>query len=492
MFDTMTILQGLAIALLSYFVVIVIGIVFPPINFPTNLPTIPFYVSFIGSYTDMDQREIYERFLREPLEQYGAAKIYFASRWNIVVSKPELLVEVFKKESIYAKSGNQKKIPKSVLAQYTGDNIISAHGQDWKLYRSIVASSIQFPEIGPVMENSKKMVALLTQEVESAKDGIVSVTDIFQKYALENIGQSVMGINFETLQSTNSAMHSQIKYVKLQIFRPFFMNFPYFDNFSIPSRNRARVAVSQFRKFYCDIIKSAFRSSCLGENFAAQKLMQALLNQVITEKQFADNATIMLVAGHENPLLLILSLVYTVAKYSHVQTKLREEIVSSENRPMPYLESVIYETLRLFPPLGQIINRETTQGVLLGSNISIPKGTYVGYNNFATGRDRTVWGVDADTFSPERWGTTMDEISKRYSVSKRNCTLPAFHGGKRACLGEKFALLEVRALLVQLLSNFKISLDPNWKEQLTPAGPICPKMLRIKFESTHGVVESQE
>ena len=64
----------------------------------------------------MDQEEIYNYYMREKLEKYGAAKLYFASRWNIVIIEPELLLQLFKNENIYAKSGNQEKIPYSVLA----------------------------------------------------------------------------------------------------------------------------------------------------------------------------------------------------------------------------------------------------------------------------------------------------------------------------------------------------------------------------------------
>ena len=76
--------------------------------------------------------------------------MYFASRWNILITKPDFLLEMFKNEDVFAKSGNHVKIPNSVLATYTGDNIISAHGELWKLYRDVVAQSIQFPDLKPI------------------------------------------------------------------------------------------------------------------------------------------------------------------------------------------------------------------------------------------------------------------------------------------------------------------------------------------------------
>ena len=456
-------------------------IVFPPWNFPKNIPTIPFYVSFLGAYTKLDQTQIYDIYLREKIEKYGAVKVYFASRWNILVARHNYLQQVFNDEDIFAKSGNQKKIPSSVLSEYTGDNIISAHGETWKLYRSIMAHPIQFPKTEPIYQNSTKFIKQLHKLV-SAEKGVFSVNELVQRLCLANIGDAILGTDFEALEDS-SELHSRLVAIKKQIFKPFFMNFPFFDQFPIPSRQKARIEVKNFRHFYCNILKNTKSTSDLVFN-----LKKALKEGGITEKQFSDNAVIIMVAGHENPQLLLSSLLYVLAKYLQVQEKLRREILKNDDMSektianLPYLNSVIYETLRLFPPLGQIINRKTLCEVTLGKDISIPKGVYVGYNNYATGRDRNVWS-EADNFTPERWGYSIEEVKGNYLKAKRESTMPAFHGKRRACLGEKFALLQMRVVLIDILKNFELSLDPQWEERFTPAGPICPVGLSLKLKS---------
>lgn len=42
---------------------------------------------------------------------------------------------------------------------------------------------------------------------------------------------------------------------------------------------------------------------------------------------------------------------------------------------MPYLISVIYETLRILPPIAMLINKKTSEDVLLGGEVLIPAGT---------------------------------------------------------------------------------------------------------------------
>ena len=461
-------------------------IVFPPLNFPRNIPTIPFYVSFLGG---MDQLEKFEKYLRTKLEKHGAVKIYFASRWNILVTKPEYLVHIFKNEDVFAKSGNHIKIPGSVLATYTGDNIISAHGQLWRLYRDVMAQSIQFPNLDPIAENTNNLMKDLENALKF--DSSVAITDFLQQYSLANVGDCIVGSNLRP-------MHQKIKYIKLQIFKPFYMNFPSVEMLPIPSRIRAKQEVENFRQWFGDKLMDA-------DHGAAAKLATAYNEGKLTQKQYLDNCIILMVAGHENPLLLMLSLLYVLAKNPYMQDKIRcnkeieehgkeeggrvveeegeegeeEDDEEEEKSPELYLSAVIYETLRMYPPLNQIINRCTTKDTMLG-NIRIPKGTYVGYYNMGTGRDKTVW-ESPDTFWPERWGNTIEEVHANYTRAKRLGHLPAFHGRKRACLGEKFALYQCKAMVQAILGKYKISLDEDWEERITPAGPVCPMNMKLRF-----------
>ena len=158
-----------------------------------------------------------------------------------------------------------------------------------------------------------------------------------------------------------------------------------------------------------------------------------------------------------------------------VQERVRQEIlcIRSEHwdyavlQGLPYLTSVIYETLRMFPPISQLINRKTTEHVLLGGKIPIPAGTYVGYNAYATGRDRQAWGETANDFKPERWGSAIDEINAQYRRANSRASFIAFHGGRRACLGQKFAMFEARLTMAELLTQARWKIDPTWEKRMT-------------------------
>lgn len=206
---------GLLICLLPPFalVCIVYYALLPPRSFPKNIPTIPFYVALIALIKDVDQTDIYRTYLEEPLRQYGAVKIFFGARWNILVQRPSFVAEVFKDEDVYAKSGNQKKIPYSVLAEYTGDNIISSHGENWRLYQSVIKPGLQRePEAGIIVKNAQILIDLLFQQQKTSPHQSVILPQLLQRYTLANLSECLLDASFQvsrvSLPSASSSTDS--------------------------------------------------------------------------------------------------------------------------------------------------------------------------------------------------------------------------------------------------------------------------------------------
>ena len=204
-------------------------------------------------------------------------------------------------------------------------------------------------------------------------------------------------------------------------------------------------------------------------------MLKARFSGVLSERQFRDNLNVLFVASQENPQIALVSISYLIARYKRVQDKLREELNSSKEAPLeelPYLTATILESIRLYPPISQLINRLTTAPATLttstGERIVIPPGTYVGYHAYSTNRDPNVWGSDADEFKPERWGCTAAEVQSLYRRMKAKAGFITFHGGRRACLGEKFALLELRVAVAGLVKTFGMGLEGSGKIRMTP------------------------
>ena len=310
---------------LSY---VAFAIIVPPLNFPKNIPTIPFYVVFLPVIFPIDQTELYDLYIRESMEKYGAVKFFFGSRWNILVSRSEYLAQIFKDEDTFAKSGNQKKIPYSALATYTGDNVISAHGAVWRNYRNAVTNGLQHFDDAPIFKNAKILCTLIKNRLQEGQTSI-PMGPLSQRMALDNISQVALGFDFGALTHEKNAFHEHLIRIKKQIFHPFFLTFPFLDVLPIPSRKKAFKDVVSFRELLVKRVQDELVNNYKFEQttFAASDLIRAHNNEIIDYKQLTDNIVIILVAGHENPQLLFNSSLYLLAKYSNEwQERLRKEV----------------------------------------------------------------------------------------------------------------------------------------------------------------------
>ncbi|KAG9233566.1 cytochrome P450 [Amylocarpus encephaloides] len=470
-----------------------------PPKHPKNIPAVPFWVCLIPFLKDVDQRDTYHKYLEKPLIKHGAVKIFFGARWNLLVQRSEYVAEIFKDEEVYQKTGNQKKIPHAVVAEFLGDNIISARSSNWKLYTDIIKPGLQRNfETEPLLSNSSLLCKLLKDSQRSVGKSGIAVQELLQRYTIANVSQGLLQTDFETLSNSEAVLNKLQSAVKRQIFQPIFMNFPFLDHFPIPSRVKARETIKRFSQELDDKLTKAYegKSPSLSSDKLGSRLLAARDEGLINDKQLHDNLNVTFVAGQENPQLLLISIMYLLAKHPEIQAKVRAETskVDLDTATLqdladnPYLTSMIYEALRLFPPISQLINRRTSVPVLLGGTIPIPAGMFVGYNSYSTNRSPTVWGPTSNDFVPERWGATNEEITKRFRKAKSRAEFISFHGGKRACLGEKFAMLEMRVSVCRLVREFAWELDPSWPERMTPAGPLYPRALRLVF---HDLVKSE-
>jgi len=120
---------------------------------------------------------------------------------------------------------------------------------------------------------------------------------------------------------------------------------------------------------------------------------------------------------------------------------------SQSHTHLPYLQSVIRESIRFFPPIacGAFYKDVPAGGDVLCGRY-LPQGTKVSTMaaTSAITRSRAIWGEDADCFRPERWGEAegMDDGGERVRMMGRVVDL-SFGGGQFLCSGKGIALMEV-------------------------------------------------
>ncbi|KAI6602738.1 hypothetical protein MCOR12_003573 [Pyricularia oryzae] len=186
-----------------------------------------------------------------------------------------------------------------------------------------------------------------------------------------------------------------------------------------------------------------------------QDFFSHLINDCrINEKELTATAWTIIMAGSETTATALTATIFYLLRYPDTLSKLGREVRASFSSAelitgdsilrLKYLNAVIEEGLRLFPPLAIGLPRESPGAVVDGHYI--PQGTTVSVENFSMSYDPRYW-EDPKAFRPERWlvGLGVDRPSEAHHP---------FSEGTRSCIGKNLAYLEMRILLANLVWHF--------------------------------------
>lgn len=200
-----------------------------------------------------------------------------------------------------------------------------------------------------------------------------------------------------------------------------------------------------------------------------------------------------MIAGYETTSTALAYVTYVLATHPTEQCKLQEHIDSyfsgaGDERTMlsydtitqmDYLDMFARETLRMYPIAPVAINRQNTEDFHVKGYGVIPKGTCVTVDIYQLHYDPDLWGpVDPHQFYPERFAT------KRHPMA----WIP-FGAGPRNCVGMRFALMELKMILVRLLRSYSV-VDCGEQTQkpfdeLKEYIVIAPEQVIIRLEPRH-------
>ncbi|KPQ35236.1 MAG: cytochrome P450 [Phormidesmis priestleyi Ana] len=202
----------------------------------------------------------------------------------------------------------------------------------------------------------------------------------------------------------------------------------------------------------------------------------------LSEAEIKVQTLLMLFAGHETTTSMLTSLVMSLAQNPDVLAKARAEqqafpaesaLTFEQIQQMPYLDQILKEVERQYPPVGGGFRRVIKPFNFNGYHV--PAGWLALYRIDAAHKDERCYtnpsDFDPDRFSPER------AEQKRYDYS-----LVGFGGGPRVCLGMAFAKLEMKIMAAQLLRRYHWQLDADQDLTMNPVPSLRPADgLKVRF-----------
>ena len=194
----------------------------------------------------------------------------------------------------------------------------------------------------------------------------------------------------------------------------------------------------------------------------------------MTDQQVRDEAMTIFLAGHETTANALAWTWYLLSGAPDVEARLHEEVdrvlggrlpTLADIPSLPYVEQVVTESMRLYPP-AWIIGRRAIEEFTV-REYTVPARSVVVMSPYVLQRDERFF-TEPERFHPERW-------TREFKASLLPFAYFPFGGGARRCIGESFAWME----LILVMST----LAQRWRMRLVPGYPVAPQpvvTLRIK------------
>lgn len=212
-------------------------------------------------------------------------------------------------------------------------------------------------------------------------------------------------------------------------------------------------AIREMDEYLFEVIRQRRASPVEGDDM----LSDLVRREDMTDDLIRDQLLTILIAGHDTSTALMAWLFFLLGKHPQALDRARKEVDRVVGRNVPTIESlsklyfldqVIKETLRLYPPIHA--GNRLVSGEVQIQECPIPEGTRTIFSIYLTHRDEKCW-LDADQFLPERFDRARSQTYPPFSY------LP-FGGGPRNCIGAIFAQVETKAVLTHILQTHDLKL----------------------------------
>jgi cytochrome P450 len=249
------------------------------------------------------------------------------------------------------------------------------------------------------------------------------------------------------------------------------------ERLPVPALRRARAARDRLDAIIYRMIAERRRAPTGGGDLLSMLLLVRDEQEGMSDTQVRDEAMTLFLAGHETTATALAWTWYLVGQSPEVESRLHEEVdrVLDGREPgigdigsLPFVEKVVTESMRLYPP-AWIIGRRVLQDYAIDGYVA-PARSIVIISPYLLHRDPRFY-PEPERFKPDRW-------TPEFKASLPPFAYVPFGGGTRRCIGESFAMMELM-LVVSAIAQ-------KWRLRLVPGHPVVPQPV-ITLRLKHGL-----
>jgi cytochrome P450 len=438
---------------------------------PSKLPPGPKGLPIAGMALDLRRDPLagMQRIARD----YGdIARFHVMMQERILLNHPDWINQVL---VLQHHKFHKSELTRRITVRMLGQGLLISEGEFWRRQRRLAQPAFHRTRLN---EYAATMLELAQAHIREWRDG--EERDVAQEMTALTLDIAVRTLFGTTLPVEARRVGQAMTFLMRYSLRRQRLPFRIPEQWPTPSNRRANRELEFIDSLVYRIISERRAEGNSNHHNDLLALLMGAMDEdgsQMTPQQLHDETMTLFLAGHETTAQMLAWTWYALGENPAAEARLHDELRDVlGGRPMeaadfarlPYLQAVMNEVLRLYPP-AYIMAREAVEPCEIGGYDFRP-GTTIVFSQWIMHRDARYYD-DPNAFLPERW---LEGLAQR---------LPAgayfpFGDGPRRCIGQGFALMEAAVVIGTLARRFRL--------RLVPGHPVVPEPL-ITLRPRHGI-----
>uniref|UniRef100_A0AAT9UTF6 Cytochrome P450 6PZ15 n=1 Tax=Maconellicoccus hirsutus TaxID=177089 RepID=A0AAT9UTF6_MACHI len=433
--------------------------------------------------------------LYKKLEPHSFAGVYLGGKKTFLIRDAELVKNILVKDFACFRDRGIKRDPHDILSR----NLFMMRGDDWKNLRIKLTSTFTSGKMKMMFPLVDECGSRLHEKMQKITDTDILIKDVCSRFTTDVIGSCAFGLEINSLDDPDSEFRKIGNRILDSSFTPVFRSIMRNMLPAVAKLSKHLHTDTTVQDFFVDLVQKTVKyrednkikrgdfldllinlkndtSSQKSNDQQVQEDLTKFLDQLgenhvksniaMTFELMTAQCFVFFIAGFETSSSTLSYMLLELSQHQDIQQKVRQEIITvlqkHDNqlsydmlKELKYLDLVIAETLRKYPITGNLVRECTQTYKIPDSKTIIEQGTPVVISILGIHHNEKYYEKPND-FYPEHF--TEQAKSKRPNYAY----LP-FGEGPRICIGERFAKMQIKVGVVNLLKDFSYHLSPKTK-----------------------------
>ena len=418
-------------------------------------PTFP-SPGFLGSLPDF-RRDPLDLLMRGFHELGEVVRFRLFNRSLVLLAHPHHARHVLQE---HAANYSKRTRGFTVLRDLLREGLLTSEGQHWLRQRRIAQPGFHRARIAGLGDTMTRAATELVDDWLHRAPETTDVTADMMTLTLRIVGETLLSTDVtRKADRVGAALNITLRQGNEAIGRIIPRPAAWWPS---PANRRLRAAMQTLDEVILDIIGTRRQG-----NSDPDDLLSMLLNardeetgEGMSDRQLRDEVMTIFLAGHETTAIALGWTWYLLSCHPAVRERLHGEVDTVLGGQPPqvadlprlgYVEQVVKESMRLYPP-AWVISRCADQDDVIGGH-RIPAGSIVLVSPYVTHRHPGFW-EHPDTFDPDRFETARE-------AGRPPFVYFPFGGGPRLCIGNSFAMMELVLVVSSIAQRCRLDLVPG-------------------------------